>query len=127
MTIEICGTLPLSATVRLKIRPYPPSAAMPSCIRAPPEETKPDHRGAAAIGQLQHAGDRVGVRLAQRPAGVAGILGVTEHRSAADGARASEHAVALAGLVAHGVREDLGADELQRAGIAQRLQTLERA
>src|SRR6185437_11575719 len=64
--------------------------------------------------------------LAQRAAGVLGVLRVAEHRPAADGARAAQDAVALAGLVAHGGRQHLGADELQRAGIAQCLQALQR-
>ena len=38
---EICGTRPESFTLSRKIRPYPPRAAMPSSMRAPPDATKP--------------------------------------------------------------------------------------
>jgi hypothetical protein len=38
---EICGARPDSATFSEKILPKPPSAAAPSCRRAPPDSTKP--------------------------------------------------------------------------------------
>ena len=38
-TTEICGTTPVRPTVWRKIRPYPASAAWPSCILAPPDST----------------------------------------------------------------------------------------
>ena len=40
-TIEIWGTTPVRATVSRKMRPYPASAAVPSCMRAPPDSTNP--------------------------------------------------------------------------------------
>src|SRR5947209_7976995 len=42
------------------------------------------------------------------------------------GARAAEHAVALPRLVADRGGDDLGADELQRAGVAQSLEPIKR-
>ena len=53
-----------------------------------------DHRRAGAPGELEHADDRVGVRLAQRAAHEGRVLGVAEDRPAADPPGAGDDAVA---------------------------------
>ena len=70
-------------------------------MRAPPEPTKPTTGAASAIGELEHAHDRLGVRLAERAAGVGGVLGVAEDRAAVDQPGAADDAVAGARLLAH--------------------------
>ena len=92
---------------------------MPSCMRAPPDSTKPTTGARASAGEPDHAHDRVGVRLAQGTAHVAGVLGVAEHGPPLDAAGAAHHAVAGAGLLAHVARGHLGADDLERARVAE--------
>ena len=86
-----------------------------------------DDRRLRLVRQLEHAHDRVCVLLAERPAGEARVLGVAEHRPAVDLTGTRDYAVAGACLLAHCRRDDLGADHLERARIAQRLEALERA
>src|SRR5207245_7537560 len=55
------------------------------------------------------------------------VLCVARDRTAGDGARRGQHAVALARAVAQAPRAHAGAQELQRPGVAERLEPFERA
>ena len=96
-------------------------------MRAPADSMKPTTGTRARSASSQHAHDGVGVRLAERPAGERRVLREAEDRAAVDRARRAEDAVAVAGLLAHPARAHLGAHQLQRAGVAEHLQPLERA
>src|SRR5204863_4740241 len=86
-----------------------------------------DDRHPRPLRELEHAHDRVGMRLPQRAAGKRRILREAEDLATVDGAGGREDAVALARLVAHPARADLGADQLERAWVAEDLEPLERA
>ncbi len=63
---------------------------------------------------------------AERAAEHRRVVGVAEHRAAADHPLAGEDAVAVAGAVAEMRRARGGADQPQRAGVAERLEALQR-
>ena len=83
------------------------------------------HGRAGAAGEPQHADDRVGVLLAQRAAEVRRVLRVAEHGAPVDAPGAGDHAVAGAGLLAHPPGADVGAQQRERAAIAERLEALD--
>jgi len=85
-----------------------------------------DHGSARAAGELHHADDRLGMRLAERAAGEALVLRVAVDRPAGDRARRADDAVALAHALGLPPRQDRGADDVQRTGVAEQLEPLER-
>ena len=87
---------------------------------------EPEHGHARAAGQAQHLDDRLRVRLPERAAGERRVLGVAEHLAPVDARVRREHAVAGTRALAHPARAHLGAQQLQRAGVGQHLQPLER-
>ena len=76
--------------------------------------------------QLEHAHDRLGVELAERAAQVGAVLGVADDRAAVDRAGRAHDAVARDGALAEPRGEGARAQDIERAGVAQRLQALER-
>jgi hypothetical protein len=66
------------------------------------------------------------VLLAERAAGVARVLGIAEHRTPVDQTGAGDDPVARARLLTHRPGDDLGADHVERARIAQYFEALER-
>ena len=85
-----------------------------------------DHGHTGLSGQPQDADDGVGVGLAERAARERAVLGVAEHRPAVDAPGGADDAVPRPRLRAHPPRGDLGADDLERAGIAQGAKALQR-
>ena len=81
-----------------------------------------DHRRGGALGELHHADDRLGVRLAQRAAGEALVLRVAEHRATGDRAAGADHAVARRHPLGLAPRQHRRPDHVQRAGVAERLE-----
>src|SRR5436305_685892 len=76
-----------------------------------------DHGHPGLSGQPQDADHSVGVGLAERAARERAVLGVAEHRPAVDAPGGADDAVPRPRLRAHPPRGDLGADDLERAGI----------
>ena len=85
-----------------------------------------DHGRAGAAGELHHAHDRLGVRLAQRAAGEGLVLRVAVHRPARDRARGADHAVALAHALRLAPRQHGRANHVQRSRIAEQLESVTR-
>ena len=85
-----------------------------------------DHRNLGALGGLQHANDRVRVLLPERASEIRAVLGVARDRPSGDAARRAQDAVAGHGTRAHPAREHAGAQRPHAAGVAQRLEPLER-
>jgi hypothetical protein len=86
-----------------------------------------DHRDAGLPGEALDAHDRVGVLGAERAARVRRVLGEAEDGTPADAQRAADDTVAGAGLLAHPLGRDLGADDVQRAFVGEQPQPVERA
>ena len=87
---------------------------------------EPEHGHARAAGQAQHLDDRLRVRLPERAARERRVLRVAEHLAPVDPRVRREHAVAGTRALAHPARAHLGAQRLQRSGVGQDLQALER-
>jgi hypothetical protein len=85
-----------------------------------------DHRHARALGELEHRDDRVGVRLAERAAGERGVLGEAGDRRPSTRPLAPSTPSPAARLLPHAPRAHLGAQQVERAGIAEHLEALER-
>ena len=84
MITEIWGARPESATFSKKIRPKPPSAAAPSCRRAPADSMKPTSGTPTWRLWRSAAYDHLGLGHAHRPGGDRGVLGVADDRAPAD-------------------------------------------
>ena len=96
-------------------------------MRAPPDSMKPTTGAPARPASRSTRDDRVGVRLAERAAEERRVLRVAEDRPAVDAAGAGDHAVAGARLARPCARERTSVrSSVQRAGVAERLEPLER-
>ena len=83
---------------------------------------EPDHRRAGAAGELHHAHDRLGMRLAERAAGERLVLRVAVHGPSGDRPGGADHAVALAHALRLASRQHGGADHVERSRVAQQLE-----
>ena len=95
-------------------------------MRAPADSTKPTTGIDARSAISMHAHDGVGVGSAERAAGEPRILREAGDRTPVDGAGGPEHTVAVLGPVAHLRRAHQSAKQVQRAGVAEDLEALER-
>jgi hypothetical protein len=85
-----------------------------------------DDRSLGLTREAHDAHDGVRVRLAERAAHERGVLRVGEDGPALDGAGRADHAVPGARPLAHAARVHLGADQVQGARVAERLEAADR-